>query len=108
MTTHVLDQKRAKDAHKKYAKLVDRESKNKMDINSNAMARESVVKSCIDENVCKGYAKHYLESVNKKGYGGANPCIGPEMGKGYAKNYAILVDRESKKKNGHQFKRNGS
>ena len=51
---------------KKYAILVDMESKNKMDINSNAMACESVVKSCIDENICKGYAKHYLESVGKE------------------------------------------
>ena len=67
MPTHVLDQKRAKDAQKKYATLVDRESKNKMDINSNAIARKSVVNSCIDQNIRKGYAKHYLEPL------GGNP-----------------------------------
>ena len=51
---------------KKYATLVDMESKNRMDINTNTMARKSVVKSCIDQNVRKGYTKHYLEPVGKE------------------------------------------
>ena len=57
---------KGKGCAKNNATLVDRESKNKMDINSNAMARESAVKSCIDQKIRKGYTKHYLEPVGRE------------------------------------------
>ena len=65
MPTHVLTQKRAKAAQKIMRRQLIGYQK-KFDIISNAMAHESVVKPCIEQKSCKGYAKNYVEPVERE------------------------------------------
>ena len=64
MPTHVLTQKRAKNAQKIMQRQLT--GNKKMDIISNVMAHESAVKPCIDQKSGKGYAKKYVEPVERE------------------------------------------